>query len=130
MCDGVNGCCSADDMRASQRQNGQMAMGGGPHQACRPRNDPRGLVDWNGDVWIANRAFGGQSSVTKIANDAATASTATARHIETSSDVNGDGAIATDCNADAVPETRLVQAKACANGKSQEFFGLDDDASC
>jgi hypothetical protein len=89
----------------------------------------RTAVDWNGDVWVANRAFGGQSSVSKIANDA---SDCTERNgapgIQTSSDVNGDGVIDTDCNDDGVPDDIAnVASKPCTNGKAQEFYGLDDE---
>ncbi|MSP59536.1 MAG: hypothetical protein EXR72_04190 [Myxococcales bacterium] len=48
--------------------------------------------------------------------------------IQTSSDVNGDGVIDTDCNRNMVPDDLAdVAKKACVNGKAQEFYGLDDE---
>ncbi len=57
-------------------------------------NDPsRTAVDFNFDVWVANRAFNGQPSVTKIVNDTMDCM-----------DRNGDGVITTsyDANSDGV----------------------------
>src|SRR5204862_1233934 len=126
MCDGTNGCCSADDgVRFQNRQNGQAQNGGGPHQAVQTGSlsPSRTAVDWNGDVWVANRAFGGQSSVTKIANDMSECSDRNgAPGIQTSSDVNGDGIIDTDCNRNGAPDDVAdVQAAPCTNGMAQEY---------
>jgi streptogramin lyase len=52
-------------------------------------------VDWNGDAWVLNRAFGGQGSVTKIAGDEA-------RCI----DRDGDGVITTSRGSSPVPFER------------------------
>ncbi len=128
-CDGMNGCCSRDDwVRFQHRTSG---LPDGPHQAVNlTSNSPsRTAVDFNGDVWVANRAFGVQSSVTRIANDP---SECTERNgapgIQTSSDVNGDGLIDTDCNANGLPDDVAdVQKTPCTNGKPQEFYGLDDE---
>ena len=57
-------------------------------------NSPsRTAVDRNGDAWVANRAFGGQASATKFAND-----------VKDCIDRNGDSFIATshDANGDGV----------------------------
>jgi hypothetical protein len=128
-CDGTNGCCSRDDFVGYTNRKNNMPAG--PHQAINTTTNypSRTAVDFNGDVWVSNRAFGVQSSVTKIANDI---NDCTERNgtpgIQTSSDVNGDGVIDTDCNADGVPDDIAnVKAKPCSNGKAQEFFGFDDE---
>ncbi len=128
-CDGTNGCCTRDDYARFQ-QRAQMQPDG-PHQTVNASGNvpSRTAVDYNGDVWVANRAFGLQSSVSKIANDP---SECTDRNgtpgIQTSSDVNGDGVIDTDCNRNGVPDDVAdVQAKPCENGMAQEFYGLDDE---
>ncbi len=128
-CDGTRGCCSVDDdTRFTNRSNG---MPPGPHQAIQ-QNDlspSRTAVDWNGDVWVSNRAFGGQSSVTKIANDLGDCLDRNGEPgIQTSSDVNNDGLIDSDCNRNGVPDDVAdVKGKGCVNGKPQEFYGYDDD---
>ena len=54
----------------------------------------RVAVDGNGDVWIVNRAFGNQGSLTKIAGDTSRCIDRNGNGvIDTSSDVNGDGLI-------------------------------------
>ena len=54
-------------------------------------NPSRTAVDFNGDIWVANRAFGGQSSVTKIANDLTECADRNGTPgLQTSSDVNGE----------------------------------------
>jgi hypothetical protein len=89
----------------------------------------RTAVDFNGDMWVANRAFGGQAAVTKVSNDPATCIDRNKNgKIDTSSDVNGDGLIQTDCNADNQPDDiASVKRTPCQNGMAQEFFGLDDE---
>ncbi len=52
----------------------------------------RTAVDWNGDVWVANRAFGQQGTVTKIAHQDCLDADGDGT-IETSRDQNGDGRI-------------------------------------
>ena len=128
-CDGTMGCCSRDDY-ASYVARGQ-GQKNAPHQQIQFRdNSPsRTAVDFNGDFWVSNRAFGGQSSVTKIANDFGSCVDSNGvPGIQTSSDVNGDGIIDTDCNRNGAPDDIAdVMAKPCNNGKQQEFYGVDDD---
>lgn len=66
----------------------------------------RTAVDLVGNVWVANRAFGRQGSVTKIANTDCVDKNGNGT-IETSSDVDGNGIIDVD--------------------DSREFFGVDDE---
>ncbi len=72
-----------------------------------PRNYPsRTGIDLNGDMFVANRAFGGQPSVTKIYN-------------RDCADRNGDGRIQTsqDLNGNNVID----------RGDPNEFFGQNDE---
>ncbi len=56
----------------------------------------RTAVDFNGDAFVANRAFGGQGSVTKFANEEANCVDRDGNGaIDTSSDANNDGVIDT-----------------------------------
>ena len=128
-CDGMKGCCARDDYPSfTNRVNNQPS---GPHQALQlTANFPsRTAVDFNGDMWVANRAFGGQSSLTKIANDLPNCIDRNGTPgIQTSSDINGDGIIDTDCNGNGIiDDIADVQATPCKNGKPQEFYGLDDE---
>jgi len=128
MCDGER-LLHADTMRASPtarmaRCNARPAPGGADHATSLATSSTER------DVWIANRAFGGNRRSPRSRTTAATASTATERHHRDLVDVNGDGAIATDCNADAVPTTSPPCRRGVRERKSQEFFGLDDEASC
>lgn len=116
--DGVNGCCARDE---------SVPGPGGGHQAVNVMvNRPsRTTVDFNGDMWVANRAFGYQQSVTKIAGELDRCIDRNGNGaIDTSSDVNGDGIITTDCNEDNIADDAST---ACVNGLSHEFFGLDDE---
>jgi streptogramin lyase len=71
----------------------------------------RVAVDTNGDVWIVNRAFGSQGSVTKFSgNIAHCIDRNNDGKIQTSSDVNGDGII-----------------DMSATGAAQEYFGQNDE---
>ncbi len=128
-CDGKNGCCAADSYPQYQaRVNKQPDPGAQNIQLM--SNDPsRTAVDFNGDVWVANRAFGGQSSVTKIANDPSECIDRNGNgKIDTSKDTNGDGIIQTDCNGNGQPDDIAdVKATPCQNGLAQEFYGLDDE---
>ena len=112
--DGENGCCARD------------AAGGAGKAIKLISNRPsRTAVDLNGDVWVANRAFGGQASTTKIANDINDCIDRNGNNqIDTSSDVNNDGIITTDCDDNNLPDDINT---VCAAGKSHEFFGLDDE---
>ncbi len=127
-CDGMMGCCAMDSYPEWQAR--QMKGNAPKQNVQRTSNNPsRTAVDFNGDVWVANRAFGGQSSVTKIQNDIASCPDHNGvAGIQTSSDVNGDGVIDTDCNDDGMPDDiASVKAKACTNGMKQEYYGVDDD---
>jgi hypothetical protein len=54
----------------------------------------RTAVDLNGDVWVANRAFGAQGTITKIANNPGDCIDRNGNGvIDTSSDVDADGAV-------------------------------------
>jgi hypothetical protein len=114
--DGVHGCCARDhDVTTPASASISLA-----------HNHPsRTAVDFNGDVWVANRAFNRQGSVTKIAN---TITDCIDRNgngkIDTSSDTNGDGIIQTDCNNDNIMDDLST---ACTDGRAPEFLGLDDE---
>ena len=128
-CDGTKGCCSIDDWQRYQARKAKMNQPG-HQQVQKGSNAPsRTSVDFNGDLFISNRAFGGQSSVTKIANDIASCVDRNRNgKIDTSKDTNGDGYIQIDCNGDGAPDNIAgVKAKACGNGFPQEFFGEDDE---
>ncbi len=106
-------------------QNGQcLDVAGNPIQ--RQNNYPsRTAVDYNFDVWVANRAFGGQPSVTKIANDPSDCVDRNGNGvIDTSADTNGDGRIQVDCNGDGQPDNLSVT---CSDGRRPEFLGYDDE---
>jgi hypothetical protein len=128
-CDGKSGCCARDSYPQFQARLGKQPTP--PWQQVQiMANDPsRTAVDWNGDAWIANRAFGGQSSVTKIANDPGDCIDRNGNgKIDTSRDANGDGIIQTDCNDNGVPDDLDdVKSKPCKSGFPEEYFGLDDE---
>ncbi len=85
----------------------------------------RTAVDFNFDVWVANRAFDGQPSVTKIANDPADCIDRNGNGVkDTSADQDGDGSITLDCNGDGVTDDGST---VCTNGLPPEFLGLDDE---
>ena len=131
-CDGKgNGCCAKDSYPQWQwRKNNKMGQDPGYQQIqIQSNNASRTAVDSNGDVWVSNRAFGGQSSVTKIANDPTECIDRNGNgKIDTSKDTNGDGVIDTDCNNNNVPDDIAdVKQTPCANGMPQEFYGLDDE---
>jgi len=120
--DGVHGCCSR-----SESVPGANNM----HQPINVKqNRPsRTAVDFNGDVWVANRAHSPnalQSSVTKIANDKSACIDRNHNgKIDTSEDVNQDGIITTDCNSDNVADNLST---VCTNGLPRpEFLGYDDE---
>ncbi|MFO0761285.1 MAG: hypothetical protein U0359_32705 [Byssovorax sp.] len=119
MCaDGVHGCCARAETVAGPN--------GGHQPINAASNRPsRTAVDFNGDMWVANRAFGLQQSVTKIAGDPKRCIDRNKNGmIDTSSDVNSDGIINTDCNDDNLPDDG---ATVCTGGKTHEFYGLDDE---
>jgi hypothetical protein len=128
-CDGLNGCCARDSFpQFTNRRNNQAQ---GPYQQVqRTDNRPsRTSLDWTGDMWVENRAPGGEASVTKIANDLSDCIDRNQNgKIDTSLDASGDGLIQTDCNNDGQPDDLAsVKMKPCANNAAQEFFGLDDE---
>lgn len=120
--DGIHGCCSRDEV---------VPGAGGGHQPVQViYNRPsRVAVDLSGDAWVANRAhwISGyyQSSVTKIANNLEDCIDRNDNGvIDTSSDVDGDGIITTDCDDDDLPDGFDT---VCTTGKEHEFLGLDDE---
>lgn len=116
--DGINGCCA--------RHESVPGPGGGHTAVNLFANRPsRTSVDFNGDMWVANRAFGRQQSVTKIAGAVERCIDRNASGmIETSTDVNNDGIITTDCNEDNIADDA---ATVCSGANAHEFFGLDDE---
>ncbi|MSP59696.1 MAG: hypothetical protein EXR72_05020 [Myxococcales bacterium] len=128
-CDGKNGCCAMDSNPQFMNRKGGQASGS--YQAVNLMNNmpSRTAIDFDGNMWIANRAFSGQSSATKIANDTGSCIDRNGNgKIDTSKDSNGDGLIQTDCNTDGQPDDLASVKKApCTNGMAQEFYGLDDE---
>jgi hypothetical protein len=93
-----------------------------------PHAPSRTAVDFNFDVWVANRAFGGQASVTKIAsNKADCVDRNNNGKIDTSADRDGDGKINVDCDADGLPDSSGTVCKGSLAGKQPEFLGDDDE---
>jgi hypothetical protein len=93
-----------------------------------PHAPSRTAVDFNFDVWVANRAFGGQPSATKIANDLADCVDRNKNgKIDTSKDQNGDGKITVDCDGDGKPDSAATVCKGTLAGKPPEFLGDDDE---
>ena len=86
----------------------------------------RTAVDYNFDVWVANRAFySGQPSATKIANAVTDCVDRNGNGvIDTSADHDGDLTIETDCDNDGNPDTLLT---VCDNGLAPEFLYTDDE---
>ncbi|MSP59239.1 MAG: hypothetical protein EXR72_02675 [Myxococcales bacterium] len=128
-CDGQSGCCAIDDQpRFLARGLKQPEPPRQPVQLA-GTSPSRTSIDFNGMAWVANRAPGSQASVTKFASHPFACVDRNAdKKLDTSSDVDGDGLIATDCNGDGQPDDiASVKAKPCKNGKAQEFFGLDDE---
>ena len=128
-CDGTNGCCSLDDWARYQARKGKMPQP--QHQAVQlTLNYPsRTTVDFNGDLFVSNRAFGGQSSITRVAQDPASCIDRNRNgKIDTSSDSNGDGMIDKDCNGDGKDDNIAdVKMKPCNNGMKQEYYDQDDE---
>ncbi len=130
-CDGMAGCCARDsDPEWQWRKGGQVGPAPGAQAVQLAGGEPiRTAVDFAGDVWVINNAFGGQASVTRIAADPARCVDRNGNGVlDTSRDADGDGAIDADCNGDGQPDDLDgVKLAPCANGKPQEFFGLDDE---
>lgn len=124
--DGTHGCCSRAET---------VAGANGLHQPVNLiQNRPiRTAVDINGDTWVVNAANGDaarQSSITLIAGSMARCVERNGvPGIQTSSDVDGDGVIETDCNNNGVADdlSDVNAGAACLPGHFQEFYGLDDE---
>ena len=85
----------------------------------------RTAVDFNADVWVANRAFGSQGTASKIANETSECIDRNGNGvIDTSSDQNGNTIIDVDCNGDGVFDSL---ATLCTSGLPPEFLGQDDE---
>jgi len=89
----------------------------------------RTAVDFNFDVWVANRSVhGGQPSATKIANDPADCIDRNKNSkIDTSKDQNGDGKITPDCDGDGNFDNASTVCKGAYAGMAPEFLGDDDE---
>jgi len=93
-----------------------------------PHAPSRTAVDYNFDVWVANRAFGGQPSASKIANSLSDCIARNSNGIkDTSKDYNSDGVITLDCNGDGVPDNGSTTCTGAFAGKKPEFLGDDDE---
>jgi len=90
----------------------------------------RTAVDFDGNMWVANRAFDRQGTVTKIAanlrdcRDRGHGVEPPDGTIQTSSDVNGNGAIDWDCNGDGLGDDWNT---VCPPGQDKEYWGPDDE---
>jgi hypothetical protein len=93
-----------------------------------PNAPSRTAVDYNFDVWVANRAFSGQPSATKIANETSDCvDRNNNKVIDTSADHNKDGKIEIDCNGDGVPDSASTTCSGTYAGQKPEFLGDDDE---
>ncbi|PID38812.1 MAG: hypothetical protein CSB49_03635 [Proteobacteria bacterium] len=101
---------------------------GSPIDALDTHDPSRTAVDTNYDVWVANRAFANQPSVTKIANDVSRCVDRNNNNaIDTSADRDGDGTITVDCNGDGTPDNAATICTGAFAGKPPEFLGDDDE---
>ena len=89
----------------------------------------RTAVDFNMDVWVANRSVhGGQPSATKIAADPSDCIDRNNNNkIDTSMDQDGDGKINIDCNGDGLPDSLSTVCTGTLANKTPEFLGDDDE---
>ena len=101
-------------------------VNGKPIDISHNHTPSRTAVDFNMDVWVANRSVhGGQPSATKIANDPIDCIDRNNNgKIDTSKDQDGDGKIDIDCDGDGKADTLSTT---CTNGKPPEFLGDDDE---
>jgi len=107
---------------------GCLDLHGKPLNINMPHAPSRTAVDYNFDVWVANRAFGQQPSTTKVANSLSDCKDRNKNGvIDTSRDWSGDGKITLDCNADGVPDKYGVKCTGAYAGKKPEFLGDDDE---
>ncbi|MFZ5786240.1 MAG: hypothetical protein ACOY3Y_07330 [Acidobacteriota bacterium] len=105
-------------------------VNGSPIQRLHRHTPSRTAVDFNFDVWVANRSVhGGQPSATKIANDPKDCKDRNGNGvIDTSRDQNGDGRITIDCNGDGLPDGAATKCTVTGlAGKPPEFLGDDDE---
>jgi hypothetical protein len=103
---------------------------GKPIQKDGTHTPSRTAVDFNFDVWVANRFLtgGGVPSATKIANAKSDCIDRDGNgKIETSGDRNGDGTITVDCDGDSHPDNRTTVCTGALAGKEPEFYGDDDE---
>jgi len=94
------------------------------------KNTPsRTAVDFNMDVWVANRCLnGGQPTATKIAADPLDCIDRNNNgKIDTSKDLDGDGKITVDCDNDGKPDSFGTTCAGSLAGKGPEFLGYDDE---
>ena len=89
----------------------------------------RTAVDYNFDVWVANRnVHGGQPSATKIAASTWDCIDRNKNNkIDTSADRNNDGKITIDCDGNGLPDSAKTVCKGSLAGKTPEFLGDDDE---
>jgi Putative metal-binding motif len=93
-----------------------------------PNAPSRTAVDYNFDVWVANRAFGGQPSATKVANDLTDCIDRNGnKTIDTSKDHNSDGKIEIDCDGNGLPDSASTTCSGAFAGAKPEFLGDDDE---
>ena len=105
-------------------------VNGKPIMLAHNHTPSRTAVDYNFDVWVANRnvlpAATGQPSATKIANDPKDCIDRNKNgKIDTSADQDGDGKINVDCNGDGQFDSASTACTATA--KPPEFLGDDDE---
>jgi hypothetical protein len=110
-------------------QTGCLDLHGKPITAEFVHAPSRTAVDYNFDVWVANRAFGGQPSATKIANELGDCIDRNKNgKIDTSKDQDGDGKINPDCDSDGLPDgLATICTAGTLAGKPPEFVGNDDE---
>jgi len=109
--------------------SGCVDVNGSTITAAHEHTPSRTAVDFNMDVWVANRNLdGGQPSATKIAADPLDCIDRNNNgKIDTSADNNGDGKITTDCNGDGKADDINTQCSGNLAGKAPEFLGYDDE---
>ena len=104
-------------------------INGAPLDQAIGQSPSRTAVDYNFDVWVANRAPTGTPSATKIASAVEDCVDRDGNgSIETSTDRDGDGQITVDCDGDGKPDNaKTICTAAGLAGKPPEFYGDDDE---